>query len=128
MRAVLITGVDAAAAPGLGASSAGANTEYYVPQCAHGTPPHLCTYTLSSVVALDVIIPKFVDSYSDDGMVYWQDVMLGAAMPHLHPKGLRLELQLAETNRTICKVSADENTVLYGDGSTYGIERRRSWK
>ncbi|KAL3917907.1 MAG: hypothetical protein SGPRY_006216 [Prymnesium sp.] len=90
------------------------NIEYDVLPCAPGTPVEKCVDVQTTVQPVQIY-----NSRADGDVL----VDLAFAAPHLHVTALSLELQDAETNRTLCKVNSTPNGgILYGGSMDAGDE------
>jgi hypothetical protein len=92
----------------------GSNSEYTVPACTAGTPPAECVHTLRCE-------QRFGRSCVSTGTAEYcsgedADADLIIALPHMHSTALAIELQDAETNRTLCSKSVANGGLTYGTG------------
>ena len=84
--------------------------EFDVPACAAGTAPAACIRVYSNVVPFITWPPRDYDS----------DLMM--AVPHVHAGIISCELSDAETNKSLCLVTIDNNHLVYGTGLSAGNE------
>ena len=106
-----------------------ANNEFDVlPRCAADAAlTDECVVRFEKVLPLDLLTqedePDDPDTVAEYAAHARSKVEIAYILPHLHEGALSIELLDDVSNRTLCRASRDDGSVMYGDGTEAGNER-----